>query len=124
MAIDVSKLVQDAFKTVGTVIEDGLTPFTYTRNLGNGTYDPISGTVTHTSETYNVSGVTTKYKFREVDNLNIQVGDLKLLVAYKDLPFEITGNDVITMLGKRWVIVSASVDPTNGALHKIQIRKA
>lgn len=124
MSLDLSSIVSSAFTTVGSTLQDGTRSIVYRRITGNGTYDAVTGQVTSTVTAYTLKAVLTKFRLKEIDEVNIQKSDLKVLAAYTDLPFSPNGNDEIVIDSETWVIVSASVDPTGGALHTLQIRKA
>ena len=95
----------DYLKTKGTV-EKLLVRFgsqaTFTRKTG-GTYDPVTGGTTATTETYTRYIVWADYKTSEIDGTVVQRGDARLLVAGS-----VAVGDKVEKNGSEWRIIDAN----------------
>ena len=65
-------------------LADAVTSFTGTREVA-GSYDPVTGTTTTTTETYTGRGVFGGYSVQEVDGQHILATDTKLTALQNEL---------------------------------------
>jgi hypothetical protein len=130
MAIDLSKTVADAFKTVSKSLPDAVKTIQYVRVTGQ-VYNPATGLNTDTTQTITVNGAIfleytrkeKEYDFQTSRRANIEFGDQKCLIpaTYLTNP---SLEDYILEGTTRWRIVEFAVDPTKKALYTFQLRKA
>jgi hypothetical protein len=122
MAVDLNKLVRGAMTAAAGSVRDAVRPITYKHVTGSPVYDPVTGgTITPTTE-YQTRGVIARYRSRDIDGSRIQASDLKLLIAYDDLPVAPKLTDHAMLAGVRWNVHNLASDPA-GALHILQMRK-
>jgi len=74
--------------------------YTFSRELGEA-YDPATGTVSSTTETYSSDVVWLDFRKDEIDDTTILQGDVRLLVTG-----DVEVDDRITRDGKEWRIVN------------------
>ena len=80
----------------------------YNPFLGEG-YNPATGEVTSTTESFNRDVVWTEYRNQEIDGTTIQRGDARLLVSG-----EVLIGDKVTKNGTVWRILDVSpLQPAN-----------
>lgn len=84
------------------LIERFGTKLTYSRDTGE-TYDPSSGTVTSTTESYTADTVWLDYSKEEVDETIVLRGDARLLVAGT-----VKVDDRVSFKGSDWRIVDVN----------------
>jgi len=74
----------------------------------SGAYDPVTGTTSSTTQTFNTNVVWLEYRKDEVDETTIFRGDAKLVCDG-----EVEPDDVITYQGETWKIIDTSpLNPT------------
>lgn len=73
----------------------------FTRQVGE-TYDPVSGTVSTTEETYSADSVWLNYRNDEIDDTIVMQGDARVLVAAS-----VEVDDRVTFEGQEWRVVTA-----------------
>lgn len=128
-------LVSDALKQAYSQLGDLAVETVFVvvpESSSTNAYDPVTGTVTGTSERSVTVRKTlmTAYKARDIDGTNVQMGDQRILVRDADLKGHVPKTkDVITYnapagdpRGGRWHIIKTDVDPT-GQLWTLQVRR-
>jgi len=91
----------------------------FSRETGES-YDPVSGTVTSTTETYTADSVWLNYRNEEIDDTIILQGDARVLVAGS-----VEVDDRVTFEGEDWRVVTARpLSPAGVELFtEVQVRK-
>jgi len=91
----------------------------FTRETGES-YDPASGTVTSTTETYSADAVWLNYRNEEIDDTIVLQGDARVLVAAS-----VQVDDRVTFEGQEWRVVTARpLNPAGVEIYtEAQVRK-
>lgn len=91
----------------------------FTRETGES-YDPVSGTVTSTTETYSADAVWLNYRNEEIDDTIVLQGDARVLVAAS-----VEVDDRVTFEGQEWRVVTARpLNPAGVEIYtEAQVRK-
>jgi hypothetical protein len=110
-------LVQQAFQITGDLNE----AIVYT-SVSASPYNPVSGTTSDVTATYNFMGAVTKFGSTEADNKVVISTDAKLLCAYLDLPITPREDDTLTAQGITWKVVRVLGTPGQ-SLWVIHIRR-
>ena len=95
----IQKLIQQGIRTFGDLAE----PVHYTATTSS-TYDPQTGSATRVVGTWDFPAVASKFESKDVDATVDTKTDMKLIVAYLDLPVEPTQDDICVVLGKTWTV--------------------
>lgn len=98
-------------------LADAVQPFTGSREVSGG-YDPVTGTVTNTTETYAGRGVFGGYSVREIDNQHILATDTRLTALQNEITDTPQEGDTIDGLE----VVRIEKDPA-GATYSLTLRK-
>lgn len=122
------ELQADLAEAFDTDLADAVVPFSGAY-LGPGDYDPVAGETTGQTITYTGRGVLARYETKRIDNVNILVGDLKLIVLtneVEDIP-EIGHKITAPNLADRskqvvYLVKGVQVDPAS-ATYRVQLRK-
>lgn len=134
MALDVAKLVKNAFITLNKTADGATSTAVYSHVSGTGTYNPVTGQVSGGATLYPLPQVTlTNFKSREVTGIQIPARNesrmVNLLIPYVDLPIQPTIKDTITVTDSktgvvtRWNLVAFVIDPTK-SLHRLTVQQA
>lgn len=131
MAVDTSKTVSQVFKEIKRTLPTAVKRVTYNQITGNNVYDPETGETGSSAISTQVDAVLTSFKDQDKSvtledkvNRQFQVGDMKVLIPYEQLPIEVKMADTITIGSKTWNIIGREIEPTLTSLHKIIIRKS
>jgi hypothetical protein len=95
------------------------------REFTGNTYDPSTGTNTPSYTDHTATGVITSFAERLVDGSSIKAGDLSIIVPSKNLTFEPSTEDKVTLNGQDWSVVNSSPEPSGEdfAAYRLQIRR-
>jgi hypothetical protein len=120
-----SDIQADLAAAYDTDLADAVTPFTGSRVVTSGTYDPATGGYTSTTLTYSGRGVMGGFKAMEIDNQNIYATDVKLsgvlqneLIDSEGAAVEPQVDDTIADMK----VVSVGKDPAQ-ATFTVQLRR-
>lgn len=90
-----------------------------------GGYDPATGSLTTSTNTYPAYGVKLGYKRPDIDGTLVKVGDMKVLLSVDGLTVEPSTTDTLTIGGIDWKILR--VDPLEPGdttiMYTLQVRK-
>jgi hypothetical protein len=95
------------------------------REFTGNTYDPSTGTNTPSYTDHAATGVITSFAERLIDGSSIKTGDLSVTVPAKDLTFDPSTEDKVTVNGEDWSIVNPSrtYSGEEVATFQLQIRR-
>ena len=109
-------------------LADAVNAFTGTY-VGEGEWDPVTETSTANSVTYTGRGVLAGYDSKRIDNVNIKVGDVKLIALANevtDTPMvghQITAPDLVTGEQVTYRVESVNADPAQAHI-ELQLRRS
>ncbi|GGU79065.1 hypothetical protein GCM10009504_39920 [Pseudomonas laurentiana] len=109
-------------------LADAVNAFTGTY-IGPGEYDPITETSTAQPVTYTGRGVLAGYDSKRIDNVNIKVGDVKLIALTNevtDTPMvghQITAPDLVTGEQVTYRVESVNADAAQAHI-ELQLRRS
>lgn len=91
----------------------------------DGSYTP-GGTIATTTTSYSVKGVILDYDERQREGGLVMAGDRKVIVSAKNLAYTPVQEDLITISGEDWKIISVktlSPDGSTAIIHELQVRR-
>lgn len=97
--------------------------------MGAGQWDPVTETSTARPVTYSGRGVMAGYDSRRIDNVNIKVGDVRLICLANEITdrpqtgHQITALDLITGVSVIYRVEAVAMDPAQ-AHYDIQLRRS
>lgn len=109
-------------------LADAVQQFTGTYK-GEGAWDPETETSTAPTIAYSGRGVMAGYDSRRIDNVNIKVGDVRLVCLTNEVGdrpqvgHQITTLDLMTGAAVTYRVESADVDPAQ-ACYEMQLRRS
>lgn len=109
-------------------LADAVAPFSGTY-LGPGVYDPVTEETTAQPVTYSGRGVLDAYDSRRIDNVNIKVGDVKLIALVNEVTdnpmvgHQITAPDLVTGEQVTYRVESVNADPAQAHI-ELQLRRS
>lgn len=109
-------------------LADAVNAFTGTY-MGEGEWDPVTETSTAQPVAYTGRGVLAGYDSKRIDNVNIKVGDVKLIALANevtDTPMvghQITAPDLVTGEQVTYRVESVNADPAQAHI-ELQLRRS
>ncbi|MFJ4454386.1 glutamate 5-kinase [Pseudomonas sp. NPDC089392] len=97
--------------------------------MGEGEWDPVTETSTAQPVTYAGRGVLAGYDSRRIDNVNIKVGDVKLIALANEVTgapmvgHQIAAPDLVTGEQVTYRVESVQADPAQAHI-EVQLRKS
>ncbi|MCX2693660.1 glutamate 5-kinase [Pseudomonas sp. DCB_CB] len=97
--------------------------------MGEGEWDPVTETSTAQPVTYTGRGVLAGYDSKRIDNVNIKVGDVKLIALVNEVTanpmvgHQITAPDLVTGEQVTYRVESVQADPAQAHI-EVQLRKS
>lgn len=111
MALDLKKLVKNAFKSVKS-LTNAPVEVVYHR-VTPGVYNPATDTTSDTEVTYTIEVIVATASEAEIVNLPADRITQKVLIAGADLPVAPGLDDYIMISGRRWNVKRVKLLPTN-----------
>lgn len=109
-------------------LADAVNAFTGTY-VGEGEWDPVTETSTAQPVTYTGRGVLAGYDSKRIDNVNIKVGDVKLIALANDVTdnpmvgHQITAPDLVTGEQVTYRVESVNADAAQAHI-ELQLRRS
>lgn len=118
MSLGFAKIAKDLIDKFGTLVE---------YRVISRTQDSASGTVTESAAASTIRAAVVDYDERMIDGTVVQIGDLRMFVAARDLDADPVPTAVRVMVrGQTWTVVRHKVweDGDETAAYEIQLRSA
>ena len=114
----IESAVKAGFAALGDIVET----VTYKSYASTSSYNPDTGTVTRTETSLTVGVVFMEYNKRDIDGVQIQAHDQRVLIRQAALSVTPSLNDrIVRSTGKIWEIISVGEDPAH-ATWDLQVR--